>query len=681
MERRRDRDRAILRVCVPSRRKPEPAEAALNATPNPTHAGDSELLERIVRSTGDAPVQTKLRTDERVLARVTDGIYRQPGSAIRELLSNAYDADATRVVIRTDRPRFQTITVEDDGRGMSPETVVHVLQHIGGSAKRSREGVELGITSGSDPLRSPGGRRLIGKIGIGLFSVAQLTHRFQIITKTEGDSFRTIAAVALRQYSDDVRPAGDEHDEYEAGIVNVWREPAPDKDGHGTTIVLTDIRPQTRDTLRSAELWAAIDSDGELGPDDARDLRAPAFHIGRLQRSDGPEDTYAGAPGAIESLPWDAGDAPQSAFTKLVNAVWQHIGRGSPNPQLDRIFDYYLRMVWQLSLAIPAPYVQGSPFDIAFADDVYLYDMPAKVRGAPSAITLAAGQTVREVTGIGAAANVGDSFQVLFDDLQLVRPLAFTDLPATSHAVRKPILFVGSCREDFVGIAPELTGGPLHFEAYLMWAPKIAPTEHQGSLIRIHGASGTLFDPTFMRYQVSEQTRLRQISCEIFVTAGLEAALNIDRESFNFAHPHVVYLTKWRHAALRRVATVQKRIAADIRSEARDAAAAEAEQNLADVATEAWQEESDDPGAEPPPVEFDDDVAAPTAPGATAPYRYRHDAVFGKAKRASQTTPTERKMKAVVQLLAAFNVLDSLNPDQQERLLAGLRKIIEAPEP
>lgn len=126
MERRRDRDPAILRVCAPSRRKPEPAEAALNATPNPTHAGDSELLERIVRSTGDAPAQTKLRTDERVLARVTDGIYRQPGSAIRELLSNAYDADATRVVIRTDRPRFQTITVEDDGRGMSPETVVHV---------------------------------------------------------------------------------------------------------------------------------------------------------------------------------------------------------------------------------------------------------------------------------------------------------------------------------------------------------------------------------------------------------------------------------------------------------------------------------------------------------------------------------------------------------------------------
>ena len=34
-----------------------------------------------------------------------------------------------------------------------------------------------------NPSLSPGGRRLIGKIGIGLFSVSQLTRHFQIITK------------------------------------------------------------------------------------------------------------------------------------------------------------------------------------------------------------------------------------------------------------------------------------------------------------------------------------------------------------------------------------------------------------------------------------------------------------------------------------------------------------------
>jgi len=348
-------------------------ERALSPNIDPTHTEDAQLAEQIARSTGDAPVQTRLLTDERVLARVTDGIYRQPGSAIRELISNAYDADAERVVIRTDRPRFQTITVEDDGTGMTPAAVAHLLHHIGGSAKRSLEGASLGVTSSADPLMSPSGRRLIGKIGIGLFSVAQLTHRFQIITKTAGDPHRTVAAVALRQYSDQGPPPDTEHGEYEAGIVNVWREPATDPDAHGTTIVLTDIPPQTRDTLRSADLWAAIDSDTELGPDDARDLKPPAFHIGRLQSQSG--DTYAGEAGKLDSLPWTSGDDSKTAFTKLVNSVWQHIDRGSPNPQLERIFDYYLRMVWQLALAIPASYVGGNPFDIPFGDDIYLYDM------------------------------------------------------------------------------------------------------------------------------------------------------------------------------------------------------------------------------------------------------------------------------------------------------------------
>src|ERR1035438_8646904 len=117
----------------------------------------------------DEVVHTTLQTDERVIARVTDGIYRQPASAIRELISNAYDADATRVIIKTDAPRFERISVEDDGDGMEPEALAHLLLHIGGSAKRSETGPTLGITSPTDPMRSRGGRRLIGKIGIGMF--------------------------------------------------------------------------------------------------------------------------------------------------------------------------------------------------------------------------------------------------------------------------------------------------------------------------------------------------------------------------------------------------------------------------------------------------------------------------------------------------------------------------------
>lgn len=89
--------------------------AAVSVQRDPDSA-DAELAASIESSSSEAPVSTVLKTDERVLARVTDGIYRQPGSAIRELLSNAYDADAARVVIKTDRPR---LTVRLSLRGVN----------------------------------------------------------------------------------------------------------------------------------------------------------------------------------------------------------------------------------------------------------------------------------------------------------------------------------------------------------------------------------------------------------------------------------------------------------------------------------------------------------------------------------------------------------------------------------
>src|SRR5882724_1152142 len=136
---------------------------------------EGELVEKIRQSgSRDVLVHTTLQTNEQVIARVTDGIYRQPASALRELISNAYDADATRVTIKTDAPRFSSIIVQDNGRGMSPDVLAHLLTHIGGSAKRNQTGEKLGITEHGDPNRSPSGRRLIGKIGIGLFSVSQL---------------------------------------------------------------------------------------------------------------------------------------------------------------------------------------------------------------------------------------------------------------------------------------------------------------------------------------------------------------------------------------------------------------------------------------------------------------------------------------------------------------------------
>lgn len=629
-------------------------------------------------------VQTKLRTNERVIARVTDGIYRQPGSALRELISNAYDADATRVVVKTDAPRFERITVEDDGHGMTPEALAHLFLNIGGSAKRSDEGPGLGVTAPTDPMRSPGGRQLIGKIGIGLFSVSQLTHTFQIVTKVAGDDYRTVATVAMRQYADEETAPDQREKRFESGKVNIWRERASDTASHGTTIILTSIRRQARDTMRSRDIWNAIEeNEAQSGVEDSQAIEPPKFHVGRVDDSG---ELLKETAGSVWALPWNKGDEPKDAFRKLVQCVWDEVEEGSnPNPRLDRIFDYYLRMVWQLSLAVPLPYVDSHLFDI---DDVgkwaRAFLLSNQKRNGAAIEIECAGSTLRKKAALVDPVGHIGAFEVLFDDLQLARPIKFKELPNTNNALKHPLIFIGKCREEFSKVSRELSGGPLEFEAYLFWTPKVAPVEHQGSLIRIHGSSGTLFDATFMRYQVSEQTRLRQITCEIFVSEGLDSALNIDRESFNNAHPHAVYITKWLHSALRQVASTQKRLASEVRTHARDESKDKTVSRIQGVAQEVWQREADDPAARPPHIELTEIGKRPTLKGES--YVFSRSAIVSNAAPAKtakvkvRNAIIEEKLKAIAQVLASYGLLDAVPRRKQEALLKAIYQILETGE-
>lgn len=642
---------------------------------------EQELIKGINESTDSSKiVSTTLKTDERVIARVTDGIYRQPGSALRELISNAYDADAKRVVIKTDYPKFERITVEDDGHGMNPETLAHLLHHIGGSAKRNDIGKHLGVTSSLDPSKSPSGRKLVGKIGIGLFSVSQLTHSFQVITKEKGSKYRTIATVVLRQFSED-NISSDSEDKFESGKVNIWREAAVDIDSHGTTIVLTSIRPQARDTLRSRDIWAVIEQSEEDNKENSENaiIAPPKYHIGRVDPSS--SDLLKKTANKFDSLPWTEDDTPELSFKKLVDQVWAEVDKSNPNPKLEELFDYYLRMVWQLALAVPLPYIEGNLFDLKLANQVDLFELSNLPKGSAKSFELENTETIRQKLKLSTQ-ETPLPFEVFFDDLKLFRPLKYQNLPTSGHALKKPIVFVGNCREEFSKSPIELSGGPLEFEAYLFWNPKIAPTEHRGSLIRIHGSSGTLFDPTFMKYQISEQTRLSQITCEIFIKEGLDSALNIDRESFNFAHPHSVYLTKWLHGALRQLATAQKKLASAIRDANRDESKKTVVTQIQKVVNDAWIVESDDPASSPPGVEITNDEDEPTSNSyAFSRSLFTATSTISKGvKSKSHQEILEVKLKAIAQLLASFGLLDKLSQRKRETLLKAIFKILDTSE-
>lgn len=108
--------------------------------------------------------------DKSHLTTIGTRLYAESLDLVRELVANAYDADASVVKISLTE---NALTVEDDGGGMD------------------REGLTQYFTIGSDfkklhPLSSLYQRQRIGEFGIGKFAVLSLCNRFSIYTRKDG---------------------------------------------------------------------------------------------------------------------------------------------------------------------------------------------------------------------------------------------------------------------------------------------------------------------------------------------------------------------------------------------------------------------------------------------------------------------------------------------------------------
>lgn len=631
----------------------------------------TDLADEIIRNRDSGePVKTTLKVDDRVLARVTDGIYRRPSSAFRELISNAYDADATEVVVQTDAPRFERIVVRDNGRGMSPESLADLVNHIGGSSKRTSKGKRLGTVSDADPALSVGGRRLIGKIGIGLFSVAQLTQHFQVITKRKGDPYRTSAVIVLKTHTEEMLSGGGEESVFETGEVTITSEPASDIDTQGTEIILMDLRPQARELLQSRERWALLDR-AEAGDVDGTPPVPPSYHIGRLQHgSYGEDDVFLREP----ELPWSAADRPDARFRKLYSAVRQEVRTRKSTPNVQESLDEYLGMLWLLSLAAPVPYVGRHPFELTADEGIGFYRLTS--RGTEE-VELSVGETIGERLGLQSATDPMGAFIVLVDDVQLLRPVSFDDTLHGNSEIGRPLMFFGKVQSGLGAVPSEIGGGDLSFETYIYWNQKITPKENNGCLVRINNSSGVLFDKSFLDYQVSELTRLRQIMSEVFITEGLDSALNIDRESFNYSHPHYQYLQKWVHFAVRQVTNRLKQLNKDLLDRRKTEAAGQRVTALSSHVGRVWTERRGD--AETPPE-------VRIVPGEQGELTFAardrgalvfHEAALVPGGLRRDAELTVERLAALVQVLSAYGVLEDLSYADQEKLIADIARVFE----
>ncbi|MEU8215669.1 ATP-binding protein [Micromonospora taraxaci] len=180
----------------------------------------------------------KIRVAARVIDFLSSGLYQSPGSCLKELINNSYDADATLVTVSV-KPDADFVAIEDDGGGMTREQFVRHFANVAESHKRD------------DGERTLKQREKIGKIGIGFIAANELCDEMEIYSTCEGSSdllHVTIDFGEIRSRSFGERRSANgtvEKGDYHGEILTA--DPAE----HYTRIYLKRLRESARESLVS----------------------------------------------------------------------------------------------------------------------------------------------------------------------------------------------------------------------------------------------------------------------------------------------------------------------------------------------------------------------------------------------------------------------------------------------
>lgn len=265
----------------------------------------------------------KIKVHEKALAHLSRGLYRSPASALRELVSNAWDANAKMVRISTNYPIFHEVSVEDNGDGLTKTEFERLMEGgVGNSQKR--------------PLNKNliNDRSVIGRLGIGMLGIAQICGSFTITSKPkEGEGFR--ARVKLYDF---------------------LKERLDTKDGQ---VVVTE--PNDGEKITEVDV-----GEYEFEEFDLKETR-----YGTLIVADDVHPTFVST--FQQSLKFEKFKEPPLDWTKALKVV-------SRVRSLQELGDYW-RLLWELSVACPLPYLneRAVPEKLIAADQQRLLNYDFKV--------------------------------------------------------------------------------------------------------------------------------------------------------------------------------------------------------------------------------------------------------------------------------------------------------------
>ncbi|MDG4594228.1 MAG: ATP-binding protein [Candidatus Contendobacter sp.] len=165
----------------------------------------------------------ELRIDLNVLEHLGFNLYSNVPAILTEMVANAWDADATRVDIRIDTSQ-DVIEILDDGHGMSSDDINNRYLRVG---HRRRDK--------SNFPKSPGGREVMGRKGLGKLSLFSIAGVVEVHTRKENQSS------ALRMEVKAIEAAAKDNKPYCPDPTTA--DLSPDLE-HGTRLILRQLRKE-----------------------------------------------------------------------------------------------------------------------------------------------------------------------------------------------------------------------------------------------------------------------------------------------------------------------------------------------------------------------------------------------------------------------------------------------------
>jgi hypothetical protein len=440
-----------------------------------------------------------IKLSAKVFGHISQGLYRSPAGAVKELISNSFDAGATTVRIHTGFPRFEMFSCEDDGTGMSKAEFDRLMARgIGTSGKRSEQ---------PPAAQSLSERPTIGRLGIGLLSLAQICTEFDIISHCQDTKQAFEVTIRFPPYTKEEidRLKTREAEVMVRGGEYRLREIDYDPAQTGLRIYTKHLRESFRKRMTNLDRLGNLKAFKSRGPYESFESFITAIYtdsdISRSLTLASDYDQFVFGLAVIPPLPYLG---PGANVLLQVPAIKKH---------QQRLDSYNFQVI---------------------VDNITLR-RPLRL---PSDRRSSTGDNC-DVTGV-----VTKKFE-LRDGAH-----------AESIPVKKYDIAVRKSDETFSAYEisyskKKVAGRPLTFWGYLFQQTgRIYPRDIQGIIVRIKGVAIGPYDPGLMVYPYGEGPRFAMLSGELIVEEGFEDALNIDRDSFNTLDPHYLRMQSYLHGLL-----------------------------------------------------------------------------------------------------------------------------------